>query len=42
MEEEEKLIQILFVSETKEQLEREFEGESDEEIQAERDKEKNN
>ena len=36
--EEEKLIHLLFVSETPEQLAREFEGESDEEIQIEKDK----
>jgi hypothetical protein len=36
--EEEKLINLLFVSETSEQLLREFEGESDEEIQIEKDK----
>ena len=38
--EEEKLINILFVSETLEQFSREFEGESDEEIQNEREKNK--
>ena len=36
--EQEKLIHLLFTSETPEQLEREFEGESDEEIQIEKDK----
>jgi hypothetical protein len=35
-EEEEKLTHLLFVSETSEQLAREFEGESDEEIQMEK------
>ncbi len=34
--EEEKLTHLLFVSETSEQLAREFEGESDEEIQMEK------
>jgi len=38
--EEEKLIHSLFVSETEEELLREFEGESDEEIKAEREKSK--
>lgn len=37
--EEEKLISLLFVSETQEQILREFEGESDEEIKAENAKE---
>ncbi len=36
--EEEKLIHLLFLSETREQLGRELEGESDEEIQIEREK----
>ena len=36
--EKEKLINLLFVSETQEQLSRELEGESDEEIKAEREK----
>jgi hypothetical protein len=35
-EEEEKLTHLLFVSETSEQLSREFEGERDEEIQMEK------
>jgi hypothetical protein len=38
--EEEKLIHLLFLSETPEQLGRELEGESDEEIQIEREKSK--
>jgi len=38
--EEEKLINLLFISETQEQLLREFEGESDEEIKTEREKSK--
>jgi len=38
--EEEKLINLLFISETQEQLLREFEGESDEDLKIEREKSK--